>query len=280
MSNAAEVGVGAGVDMLAEARAAVGEVVPPLARLVRNISDPNAPAVGTWSAGEVAAHLTHVLAGDGDAIAGRPLPSVSVTRADIAELTAQFLDDDPERDPTVLADRIEELGREFDAVAAASRAASVDWLGGAVLPPSAVACHLLEECLVHGHDIATATGQRWPIQRRHALLAIEGGALQIIAALPPSAFINQRKAGSFRARVEVRLRGGGRNRLVIEDGSQTIVPGGGRDVDAHISADPAAFLLVLMGRAARWKPLVTGKVAVWGRRPWKLVRMFDVLSGP
>ena len=233
ITNALEIGVAPAGEILGEARAALGEVVPALARLVRGIPDPQAAAVGTWTTGEVAAHLTHVLAGDADAIAGRPLPAVSVTRPEIAVLTAQFLADDAERDPAVLADRIEELGDEFDNIASRTRAATVEWLGGAVLPPSAVACHLLEECLVHGHDVAAATGQRWHIHSRHALLAIEGGALPIIAALPPAAFVNQQKAGSFRARVEARLRGGGRTQLVIEDGTQRFVPSTGGGVDAR-----------------------------------------------
>src|SRR5207244_5018763 len=163
---------------------------------------------------------------------------------------------------------------------ARTRAATVEWLGGAVLPASAVACHLLEECLVHGHDIAAATGQPWHIEGRHALLAIEGGALPIIAALAPTAFVNQQKAGSFRARVEVRLRGGGRRQLVIEDGKLRISSSTAADVDAHVSADPPAFLLVLMGVQRPWRALLTGRVMVWGRRPWKLVCMLDVFSGP
>ena len=79
MTNALEIGVAPAGEILGEARAALGEVVPALARLVRGIPDPQAAAVGTWTTGEVAAHLTHVLAGDADAIAGRPLPAVSVT---------------------------------------------------------------------------------------------------------------------------------------------------------------------------------------------------------
>jgi SCP-2 sterol transfer family protein len=280
MKHAFDVAGISGAACLGEARTALREVMPGLARLVRTIPDPNVASVGTWRVGEVAAHVTHVIAGDTDAVAERPLPSVTVTTADIAELTAQFLADDRERDPAVLADRIEALAQEFDDVAARCEATTVQWLGSAVLPPSAVACHLLEECLVHGHDIASAIGRPWPIERRHAVLAIEGGALPIIDALPPTAFVNQKRVGSFRARIEVRLRGGGRTHLVFAGGGQTIQPSGEGDVDVHLSADPAALLLLLMGRQAPWRALVAGKVAVWGRRPWKLVRMLEVMSGP
>jgi hypothetical protein len=230
--------------------------------------------------GDVAAHLSHSFRADADAIAGRPVPEAIVTKAGIAEATAKLLAEDGERDPAVLADRIDTLAHEFDDVASRSQSAAVDWLQGTRLPPSAVACHLLNECLVHGHDIAKATGRQWPIQRHHALLAVEAFLIPLIAALPPTAFVNQEKAGSFRARIELRLRGGRRTLMVLDGGSLTLDAGGTRDVDAHISADPTAFVLVFIGRQGIWKPLLGGKLAAWGRRPWKLTRMLTVISPP
>ncbi|RVX47297.1 mycothiol maleylpyruvate isomerase-like protein [Nonomuraea polychroma] len=265
---------------LAQARAALRDVVPSLVTLVRSVPDANTAGVGTWTVGDVAAHLSHVFRFDTDAVAGRPVPDAMVTMAGMAEANATMLAEDGERDPAVLADRIGTLANKFDDVASRSRAATVDWLQGARLPPSAVACHLLEECLIHGHDIATATGRPWPIQRHHALLAVEGAALPLIAALPPTAFLNQEKAGSFRARFELRLRGGGRTVLNFDGGSLTLDAAGTRDVDAHISADPPALMLVFIGRQAIWKPLLGGKLAAWGRRPWKLAHMLTAISPP
>jgi Mycothiol maleylpyruvate isomerase N-terminal domain len=268
-------------DTLAKACAALRDVVPSLVTLVRNVPDANSVSVGTWTVGDVAAHLSHVFRFDTDALAGRPVPEATVTPTGMAEVNAKMLAEDGERDPAVLADRIGTLVNEFDDVASRSRAATVDWLQGVRLPPSAVACHLLEECLMHGHDIARVTGRPWPIRRHHALLAVEGGVLPLIAALPPTAFLNQEKAGSFRARVELRLRGGGRTLLVFDRGSLRLyAAGAARDVDAHISADPPALMLVFTGRQGLWKPLLGGKLAAWGRRPWKLPRMLTVISPP
>jgi Mycothiol maleylpyruvate isomerase N-terminal domain len=267
-------------DTLAQARAALRDVVPSLVALVRSVADANSASVGTWTVGDVAAHLSHVFRFDTDAVAGRPVPEAIVTTAGMAELNAKMLAEDGERDPAVLADRIGTLANEFDDVASRSRAATVDWLQGVRLPPSAVACHLLEECLMHGHDIARAAGRPWPMRRHHAVLAVEGGALPLIAALPPAAFVDQEKAGSFRACVELRLRGGERTLLVFDGGSLTLDAAAARDVDAHISADPAALMLVFIGRQGIWKPLLGGKLAAWGRRPWKLSRMLNVISPP
>ncbi|TDD88874.1 hypothetical protein E1293_05590 [Actinomadura darangshiensis] len=267
-------------DTMAQARAALRDVVSSLVTLVRSVPDADCASVGTWTVADVAAHLSHAFRLDTDALAGRPVPEAKVTTAGMAEVNARLLAEDGERDPAALADRISALAHEFDDVASRSRAASVDWLQGARLPPPAVACHLLEECLVHGHDIARATGRSWPIQRHHALLAVEGGVLPLISALPPTALLNQEKAGSFRARFDLRLRGGGRTLMAFDHGSLTLGAGGTRDVDAHLSADPAALMLLFIGRQGIGKPLVGGKLAAWGRRPWKLARMLTVLSPP
>ena len=265
---------------MAQARAALRDVAPALVALVRSVPDANSASVGTWTAGDVAAHLSHVFRADTDALAGGPVPEAVVTKAGIAEATAKLLAQDGERDPAVLADRIGTLASEFDGVASRSHAATVDWLQGTRLPPSAVACHLLTECLVHGHDIATAAGRPWPIRRQHALLAIDDFALPLLAALPPTAWVDQEKAGSFRARIELRVRGGRRTLMVVDDGSLTLDAGCARDADVHISCDPAALMLVFIGRQGIWKPLLEGKLAAWGRRPWKLSRMLTVLSPP
>ncbi|MFG2027765.1 maleylpyruvate isomerase N-terminal domain-containing protein [Streptomyces sp. NPDC048825] len=267
-------------DTLAQACAALRDVVPSLVTLVRSVPDADSVSVGAWTVGDVAAHLSHVFRFDTDALAGRSVPQATVTPTGMAEVNAKMLAEDGERDPAVLADRIATLANEFNDVASRSRAATVDWLQGVRLPPSAVACHLLEECLIHGHDIATATGRPWPIRRHHALLAVEGAVLPLIAALPPTAFVNQEKAGSFRGRVEMRLRGGGRTVLVFDRGSLRLDAGCARDVDSHISADPSALMLVFIGRQGIWKPLLGGKLAAWGRRPWKLARMLTVISPP
>ncbi len=262
---------------IAQARAALRDVVPSLVTLVRSVPDANSRSVGTWTVAEVAAHLSHVFRFDTAAIAGKPVPDAVVTQAGMAEVNAKMLAEDDERDPAVLAARLDKLAAEFDE-ASSSRAATVDWLQGVRLPPSVVACHLLVECLMHGHDIARAAGRPWPIRRDHALLAIEGGVLPLMAALPPTAFVNQRQARSFRGRFELRLRGGGTTVLAFDRGALTLDTAG--DIDAHISADPATLMLVFIGRQGIAKPLLAAKLAAWGPRPWKLARMLAAISPP
>jgi hypothetical protein len=264
----------------AEVCAALREVVPRLVALLRGVPDAGAVSVGSWTVGEVAAHLCHAFRFDLDALAGGPVPDALVTAAGMAELNARLLAADGERDPAVLADRLGALAEEFDAVASRPAVDPVRWLDGVRLPPAVVAGHLLEECLVHGHDIATATGRPWPVRREHALLAVQRGAIPLIAALPPTAFVDQERAGSYRARFELRLRGGGRTVLAFDGGTLRIDPAGTGDIDAYVSAEPTALMLVFIGRQDLWKPILGGQLLAWGRRPWLLARMFTVLSPP
>jgi hypothetical protein len=68
--------------------------------------------------------------------------------------------------------------------------------------------------------------------------------------------------------------------LVFDRGSLTLDAAGARDVDAYISADPAALMLVFIGREGIGKPLLLGKLTAWGSRPWKLARMLTAISPP
>jgi hypothetical protein len=43
---------------------------------------------------------------------------------------------------------------------------------------------------------------------------------------------------------------------------------GGGPADCRVSADPVALLLVAYGRTSQWKPVLTGKLVAWGRKPW------------
>jgi hypothetical protein len=38
--------------------------------------------------------------------------------------------------------------------------------------------------------------------------------------------------------------------------------------DVVISADPAAFILVVYKRRGQWPAILSGKLAAWGRKPW------------
>ena len=97
----------------------------------------------------------------------------------------------------------------------------------------------------------------------------------------PTAFLNQERARTFRARFDIRLRGGGgRTQLVFDDGSLKLASDTGDKADAHVCAEASSLMLVFFGRHGIWKPIASGKLTAWGPRPWKLARMLDVTSLP
>jgi hypothetical protein len=258
---------------------AIEAVLPRLTELVRRNPDMTATAVGSWTLPEVACHVSHVVEKDTDALARRALPFVELSPAAVAVMTNAMLEDDRERDVSVLADRIDALGSAFLELRVHPPTEPVTWVGGTRLPPSAIACHLLEELLVHGYDVAKAARAPWRIEPAHAALAIVGAALPIIAASPES-WLSPRYDPSVRARVEFRLRGFERYALVLDNGLHVEVPPTTTSADAHLSADPAALLLVMLGRQTQWHALRRGKVMVWGRRPRALFTLLRSISPP
>lgn len=263
---------------LADASEAVAEVAPRFAQLVRQSSHPG-PVLGRWGVGEVACHVGHVFKVDTGAIAGRPVPVTELTPVAVARMNDAELASDTERDPRVLADRIETLLADFLTVSAAPASDEVTWLDNVRLPASAAACHLLVELLVHGYDIASASGLEWKIDPEHASLALAGGGTPVINAADRLAFTHPARARGFQGRLEVRLRGYDRFTFVFDDGlrveQDSSVP-----VDVHVSADPVWMLLLMLGRVGHVRPVLMGKVAVWGRRAWKLPRMLSIIVPP
>jgi hypothetical protein len=267
-----------GPSHLADARTAIAAITPSFVRLVRESSH-DGPVIGHWGIGDVACHVSHVITADTAALAGRPPPTTELTPAAVAVLTDAMLADDPERDVGVLAHRIEALLPDFLAVSDAPASEQVTWLGDIRLPASAVACHLLEELLVHGFDMATATNGAWTIAPAHAALAIVGAAVPIVTAAGPTAFVDPKRAQGFRARFDVRLRGHQRFTFVFDDG-MTIDDDTSEPVDAHVSADPVSLLLLMLGRMSATRAILGGKITAWGRRPWRLRRMLTVFTPP
>ncbi|MFL6238572.1 MAG: hypothetical protein ACJ735_03620 [Actinomycetes bacterium] len=261
-----------------EACAAIDEVGPRVADLIRTNRGLTRPAIGNWGLADLAAHLSHVMKVDADSVSGRPVPDVTppLSAARVTALTTLMMAADSERDPRVLADRIAATGAAFTKVEPSAE--TVTWLAGMQLPPSAVACHLLEELLVHGFDIAQAARAPWPIHPAHAALVIAGAVVPILSA-DPMTFLDPEQARGFRARIDIRLRGFERYGFLFDDGL-VIESGPTAAADVHLSIQPDQMLLVTLGRMAAWRPFVAGKAFVWGRRPDHLLKMMRVVVGP
>nr|MDQ3757242.1 hypothetical protein [Actinomycetota bacterium] len=238
-----------------QAQDALGDVLARFTTLLRRVPESSRSAIGEWTVADVACHVSHVVDIDITALEGGPLPEVEPTPAGAAAWNTSTLSGDPERDLAVLADRIDARGAALPDRSPAATAC--DWIFGVRLAPSAVACHLLAEVLLHGHDIARATGAPWPIQPAHAALAIVGAGVPIINACP-DLWVRHPVDPKARARVELRLRPDHRLTLALDQRLRAELSPTGRP-DAYLATSADQALLIFFGRRSPWRVAATGR---------------------
>lgn len=263
------------------ARKALAETVPRVTALLRSGPNPDVPALGQWTLAEVATHVTQAWA----IIPQLALGEEAAPLADIWELSAMttsLVDEETERDLGVLADRIEASSDEFlRTLLDADPDEVAPWLvAGTRLHLRNLVCHLLNESLVHGYDMARAARRPWSIDPAYAAVVLTGFIYPVLAALDPRAMVDQRAAAGLRATYDIRLRGGSQAFFVFEDATLRVEAPSERRVDCHLSADPVALLLVLWARRNQWSAIATGGLVAWGRRPWLGLRLRRSLRNP
>ncbi len=251
------------------------------ARIWRRISDYNAPVPGLdWTAAETAAHLigdlhdyTEVLTRYAKGYVTHPQrPAESPSRMSAA-VNARHLAAVSDRNLHRLAAQLEQAAAAYVAVAETiDTGMSVLTPNGLVIDPSTMTGLLLSEQLIHGLDIARAAERDWTIGTDEALLAIPA----VLSVAPD--YLRPSQAHQ-RVSFELRLRGGGRFRFAVVNGT-AMVSEAGAPVDCIITADPVAFLLVGFGRIPQWAPVLRGKLRPGGRRPWRAVKFGSLLSNP
>ncbi|CCH33236.1 hypothetical protein BN6_59800 [Saccharothrix espanaensis DSM 44229] len=261
--------------------AVVREVLPVVAArfadLVARAPAPGAMATRDWTVADTAAHVTaiavrytEVLAPGGAVPAGEFADHLPDTTVDtITELNNVTLRHFTERDPAVLATVLRSATDTVVALTADTDPKRiVPWLGGSRVPVGGVLAHLVNELLVHGWDVARATGAPWPIPPREAAplfdLFIVGMIRNDVGHLldgpPPD---DRRIAVAFRSDHTAPVT------LVLHRG-RVGVQEPGEPADVRVSFDPATLNLVLFGRVGRARAALTGKLRVTGRRPWLL----------
>lgn len=263
---------------MAAAWSAVSAAGGRVCSLLRCVERPSAPALEEWSLTDVAVHLSHALdAVTAMARGGGPLLGEI---HELAGLTRMLVRGEAERDLGAIADRLQASVANFLEVTAAEGPESRVWIAaGTRMPMASLVCHVLNELVVHGRDMAVADGKPWPISRSEAALVISGFLFPALANLG-EALVDQRAAAGVHVTYDVRVRGGGRAVLSFSDGDLTVEPEASGPVDCHLSVDPAAFLLVAWGRVSHWGPIARGQMLAWGRRPWLGLKLRALMLNP
>ena len=248
---------GPAVGALAGALAAAGSQ---FAEMLRLVADPTRTAIGEWSVGETAAHVASSAPFFLAVARGEQEPE---SLNEVAAVNAVFLASDPERDPPALAERSTAGESALLAYAAGVDGDPIfELFRGVELPLSTLLAVELGEVLVHGYDIARASGLAWPIGRAQAAAAAAG----LLPLLPH--LVDRQAAAGRRVRLELRIRAGERAVLDFDDGALHISRSEGQPVDCRVSVDPVTYLLLTYGRIGPLAPMLQGRLAAWGRRPW------------
>ena len=279
-----------------QAQAALRGAVGRVTTLLRSSPDPAPCAVGTWTLGEVAMHLSQAwIAVPGLACGDvsemyELLPEMAGTAGDslvrdiwdLGKATMLAVQADPERDLAVLADRIESRAERYLAAMAEHQPDERrPWLvQGTTAPLHMLTCHLLSETLVHGYDIARAAGQPWPIDPADAATVLSGFIMQVVRTLQPTDLVDLSRAGNTTATIDIRIRGSRSWHLVFEDGALHAEDPAPRRVDCHISAEPEAMLLLMWGRRSQWRAIARGQIMAWGRKPWLGPQLRQMMRNP
>lgn len=250
--------------------AAIEDTGARLAALMRQIDDPTPIAVGEWSIGDTAHHVADSVG----YFLGTARGEIAPERLDEVDAgNAQLLADDPERDPRTLADRFE---HDTEALVNYARTVAGDppvhAFEGIEVPLSTLLGVELGERLVHGFDIARAAGLPWHIDQRHAVLTHQA----YLPLLPH--LLDAQRAADTRLRLALHIRGMDQVVIVIEHARLQVADGSLRPVDAHLVVDPVSYLLLSWRRIGQLRPMLTGKLVVWGRRPWRAGALQTLLN--
>ncbi|MEV7964945.1 maleylpyruvate isomerase N-terminal domain-containing protein [Sphaerisporangium sp. NPDC088356] len=260
-------------------RTSLREAGDRFAEMVSSAREPHAKATRDWTVVESAAHVasitrwySHMLRFDDGphpfpTLEGALLATTVDTVSDVNDVALELF---PERDPRTLAHLLRTyIGEILRVTEGLDPARPVVWLGDSRVPLAGVLAHLVNELLVHGWDIASATRTRWVMPPREAALFFDlflvGMIQQDVGRLLDTGepALDRRIAVQFHSRYTTPV-------TLVLRGGRVSSEAPGRDTDVHLYFDPAALNLLLFGRIGRTRAVATGKLAVWGRRPWLL----------
>lgn len=275
---------------------ALRDVVRQATTVLRSAQDPAVPAVGHWSVGEAAMHLSQVwlllpgLARDDlsdfhaaiTSSVGVPGGSVIRDMWDLEQLNNQGLQADQVRCPREIADRIEARAEKYlSECAGADPDEQRPWIvQGTTIHREMLTYNLLNETLIHTYDIARGSKQPFRIEPSYAAMALSRFIVRALQANDPRTFVNGKKAAQVQATYDLRVRGRDSFHWIFNNGELTIVDPAAHTVDCHISADPVALLLVIFGRQSQWSAIATGKLMAWGRKPWLGPQLRGLVRNP
>lgn len=257
--------------------------------LLADGADPGAMATPDWTVADTAAHVAGIavmyttLITDGGATL--PIPglaeAVEATTVDtVTDLNALVLRHFTERDPANLAALLDYACTQLlDATVDVPPETVVPWLGDSRVTVAGLFAHLVNEFLLHGHDMAAALRRDWPIPDQDAalywelfflgMLRHDYGALLTTNQWMPKRPVSVRFASDHTSTATIVV-GDGRVRLGAPD----------ERCDVRVRFRPAGFNKLLFGRTGTLAAALRRDVVVSGARPWRLPEFLKIVHMP
>jgi hypothetical protein len=174
----------------------------------------------------------------------------------------------------VLLDQIHHDAYELADEVAGLREKQQDVLfdGGATVRGDITLALLLGELLLHGWDLAREARVPWTFTPQEASLLLDGGVAVMPGWTTPK---GRRHSGTY----EVRVRGGTRVRFSFDNGHVRLA-GAEERPDVLMSGTPDAIALTSYGRRSPILFALTGRMLVYGRRPWRGLILPTLVQAP
>jgi hypothetical protein len=230
-----------------------------LCAVLRQASNRDVRAIGTWTLGDVANHVAWGIENYTRWLQGADAPDLDSIK-NMAEWNIKTVRALPPADLPQLADRIERATDEFiHLTEKKTPLTQVRWYAGNEIPIEVAVSMRLVEAAVHGYDIASAANEKWAIDPDDARMISYG--LGYIAPY----FVDESRL-DFNGVIRMRIRGGVDLYYVVADRKLDVRTEGPRPAWT-LSVDPVAWVFVSTERRNQWTAALTGKIIGWGTRP-------------
>lgn len=250
---------------VAAVRFSILNVAERAAELIDGIVDIGARVPDSeWTVGEAATHLVVGVRAFTAAVEGR-LDGWGTPEGE--SVVRQIYGVDDPHEPAALARQLDEGVHAWFAATAHHSPAEVfptPWYDpDRTHHLGTIACLILGELVVHGHDLAMAVGRSWPVDPDDARRIIAG----VFPAKIP-VIVNRDTTSGVRASYRLDVDGGPTFVVQFDDGEATVHPvGPSAAVDCHVSGDATTMLLFGYGRETSAQLFSTGHLHTWGPDP-------------
>ncbi|MGC4803732.1 maleylpyruvate isomerase family mycothiol-dependent enzyme [Micromonospora sp. DT233] len=271
------------------ARGALEGATDRFVRLVESVDQLETLVTAHWSVADTVVHLVSVawwyatkLDPDHPPL---PIPGLdarlpTVTVDTIEEINDLILLHLTERSPQpLLAQLRADVGKILAITADRDPDERLSWFGDARPTLAGLFSHLVNELLVHGWDIARATGRPWEMPGEEAVLFFEVFTVGVIRGGYGRLLDTDVPPRDRPIMVEFRSAYCSDITLVLRQGVVTVADPG-TPPDVRVRFEPATLNLMLFGRISRVRAALTGGVAIRGRRPWLLLPFLRVVRTP